>query len=118
MGSNLSRKETIREYKERKTPRGVFAMRCTATGHTWVDSSLNLDASKNRLWFTLRHGSHHNHPLQAEWNTHGMDAFQYDILETLKDDVSPLALKDLLKDRKIHWVDQCEARDLAKHERG
>lgn len=82
MGSNIRRKEAIREFKERKTPRGVFALRCTVTGHVWVDSSRNLDASKNSLWFVLGHGSHHNHPLQTEWNTHGMQAFQYEILET------------------------------------
>ena len=93
-------------------------MRCTTTGHVWVDSSLNLDASKNRLWFTLRHGKHHNHPLQAEWDSLGMDAFQYEILETLDDDVSPIALTDLLKEKKLHWTEQSGARDLAKHERG
>jgi hypothetical protein len=54
-----------------------------ATGQVWVDSSPNLDAARNGAWFFLRHRYHHNKALQAEWNTHGEEAFQYEILEQL-----------------------------------
>src|SRR5712692_10597157 len=104
MESRAERKEAIKEYKTRKPARGVFAVRCTATGQIWVDATPNLDAAQNSLWFCLRQGLHHSKALQAEWNTHGKDAFQYEILETLDDDVSPIALNDLLKEKKRHWV--------------
>src|SRR6266852_6304555 len=103
MGSNLARKEAIKEYKARKPKRGVFAVRCT-TGQVWVGSTPNLDAAQNSLWFCLRQGLHHSKALQAEWNTHDKDAFQYESLEKLDDDVSPIALNDLLKEKKRHWV--------------
>lgn len=100
----MTRKEAINEYKARKIPRGAFAVRCTVTGQVWVGTSPNLDASKNGLWFGLRHASHRDQELQTAWNTHGEAAFQYEILELLKDDVSPLALRDLLKEKKLHWT--------------
>ena len=58
MESKAARKEAIQKFKERKTALGVFAVRCTATGRVWVDSSRNLDAAKNGTWFGLRNGSH------------------------------------------------------------
>jgi hypothetical protein len=47
--------------------------------------------------------------LQAEWNAHGEAAFEYRILETLKDDPHPLALADLLKEKKKLWIAQLRA---------
>ena len=44
-----SRKAAIQAYKERKTPRGVFAMRCRVTGNVWVDSAMDLEAALTRL---------------------------------------------------------------------
>jgi hypothetical protein len=112
MSANMARKEVIKEYKNRKVPRGVFAVRCTATGQVWVDSSPNLDAARNGLWFFLRHGNHHNKALQAEWNTHGDEAFQYEILEKLDDDLAPIGVSDLLKEKKRHWTAQLGAQTL------
>jgi hypothetical protein len=109
----MNRKEAIQAYKERKIPRGAFAVRCTASGRVWVGSSPNLDAARNGMWFSLRAGSPFNHKsLQAEWNEHGESAFEFEILETLKDDVSPLALSDLLKEKKRDWATQLNAQAL------
>jgi hypothetical protein len=41
--------------------------------------------------------------MQAVWNTHGEEAFAYEVLQTLDDDVAPLLLKDLLEERRKHW---------------
>jgi hypothetical protein len=42
--------------------------------------------------------------MQDAWNAHGEEAFAYEVLETLKDDVASLLLRDLLKERRKHWV--------------
>lgn len=112
MTSKLGKKEAIKEYKARKIPRGIFVVRCTATGKTWVGSSPNLDAARNGLWFMLDMGNHPNKSLQAEWTAAGSQTFTFDILEKLDDDVSPLALNDLLKEKKGHWVEQLNAQPL------
>jgi hypothetical protein len=105
----MDRKEAIRQYKELKIPQGIFAVRCRPTGAAWVDASRNLTASKNRTWAELRMGGHRDKPLQAEWNAHGEAAFDFEILETLEEDVSAILLPDLLKGRKAHWVAQLQA---------
>ncbi|MGH9614096.1 MAG: GIY-YIG nuclease family protein [Bryobacteraceae bacterium] len=112
MKSNMRRKEAVNEFKMRKTPRGVFAVRCTATGLAWVNSSMNLDAARNGIWFFLRNGYHQNKELQAEWDAHGATAFQFEVLEKLDEDVSSLALSDLLKEKKRYWTAQLGGRTL------
>ena len=109
MQLNVDRRRAIREFKERKPLRGTFAVRCMASNRIWVGSSYNLDATKNGLWFSLRIGSHPVKSLQNEWNTHGEPAFDYEILEKLEDDLHPLAVADILKEKKSHWVAQMAA---------
>jgi hypothetical protein len=90
-------------YKAKKTPRGVYAIRCKATGEAWVGSSTHLDSQANSIWFELRSGLHRNRAIQAVWNAHGETVFSYEVLEILDDDVPPLLLKDLLEERRKHW---------------
>jgi hypothetical protein len=109
-----SRKAAIQAYKERRTPRGIFAVRCGATGNVWVDSAMDLQAAKNRTLAGLRLGDAFMEKTIAEdYRAHGPDAFTFEILETLSDDVPPVALRDLLKERKLHWVAQLAARKLS-----
>ncbi len=107
-----NRKQAIRAFKERKVARGIFAVRCTASGEVWVGSSPNLEAWRNSLWFSLRGGAYPAPALQREWNAHGETAFRFEILETLDDDVSPIALSDVLKKKKLGWIGQLGARAL------
>ncbi len=112
MLSTADRKKAAREYKERKPNMGVFAVRCTATAATWVGSTRNLDAARNSFWFGLRLGNHKDKSLQAEWNAHGERSFEYEILEKFDEDATPLAIPDLLKDRKSHWAAALGARPV------
>lgn len=106
MTSKIDRKEAAREFKERKPTPGVYELRCLITGAAWVDSSTNLDAIRNNQFFQLRNSLHRNKPLQAEWNTHGETAFEFNILETLPDDTPELNLRDLLAQRKQSWTER------------
>src|SRR5579863_6856549 len=105
-----AKKAAIRAYKEQKTPRGIFAMRCQATGGVWVDSAMDLKAAENRTWSSLRFGGAHvEKSILAEFQAHGQDAFTYEVLEKFDDDVEPIALRDLLKERKLHWLAKLSA---------
>jgi hypothetical protein len=112
MQSTLDKKKVIREFKERKPLRGTFAVRCTANNRVWVGSSNNLDATKNGLWFSLRIGSYPVKSLQSEWNAHGESEFKFEILEVLEEDMHPLTVADLLKEKKSQWVTRLEASPL------
>ena len=100
----IDKKELRRAAKERVTAKGIWAARCKSTGDAWVANSRDLTASETGLWFMLRNGMHHNKSLQAAWNLHGADAFQFEILETLDDDLPPMLLNDALRDRQKHWI--------------
>jgi hypothetical protein len=67
----IARKDAARKFKARKPPCGVYAVRSTTTGQVWVGSFANLEAMRNRLWFSLRQGLHRDRKLQEEWNAHG-----------------------------------------------
>ncbi len=112
MQSKEARKEAVRKFKERKPLLGTYSIRCTATGRVWVGASRNLEATRNGAWFCLRNEKHMEPSLQEEWNTYGEPAFQYEILEQLEDDLHPLEVANLLKEKKSQWAAQLGARPL------
>jgi hypothetical protein len=103
------RKAAITAYKERKQARGVFALRCAASGEVWVGYAPNLDSIQNRFWFTLRLGGHPNSSLQNAWAAHGEPSFAFEVLERLDDDEQPHFLNDFLKERAVHWQSRLNA---------
>ena len=65
-------------------------------------SDPNLDTIQNRIWFSLRMGSHTNRDLQSAWAAHGADAFSFEPLEQLEDEELPYVRDTLLKERALH----------------
>ena len=99
-----SRRQVVRDYKDRKVPLGIFAVRCAVTGEVWVGASRNLDQQRNSIWFALRQGGHPNPALRAAWAAHGEAAFTFEVLEAAPDeDMSMLARDSFLKVRHLHW---------------
>jgi hypothetical protein len=109
MGLTPEQKEAVKAYKARKPQRGIYAVRCTATGRVWVGSTPNLGAARNRLWFSLNGEMHTDAAMQTDWAAHGEQAFEFETLEKLKDDVAPLGVADLLKEKKEHWLERLGA---------
>jgi hypothetical protein len=97
------KKAAIAAYKKREHAAGIFAVRCTVSGQAWVGQTLNLDTIQNRIWFSLRMGSHSSRALQSVWTAHGADAFTFDVLEQLKDEELPYVRDAQLKERAVHW---------------
>jgi len=110
--SKAARRQIADDFKDRKVPRGIFAIRCAATGESWVGSSPNLDAAKNSLWFQLRGGLSRHQSLQQAWKLHGEDAFVLEILERFDDETPQLLLNDLLTARKKAWASSMKAAAL------
>jgi hypothetical protein len=97
------RKAAIAAYKERKAVAGIFVIRCKASPQTWVGQTPNLDKIQNRIWFTLRQGSHTCRTLQAAWSTHGPDSLTFEECERLDDEETAYIRDALLKERTLHW---------------
>jgi hypothetical protein len=108
-----SRRDAIRDYKERKVTRGVFAVRCAPTGQVWVAVSRNFDAQQNSLWSGLKHGGYINRDVQAAWNAHGEAGLAYEVLEVFDDEaMSPIGRADLAKARLAYWLGELGAKKL------
>ncbi|MGY4475138.1 GIY-YIG nuclease family protein [Bradyrhizobium sp. USDA 3364] len=103
------RKLAIADYKKRASIAGVFAIRCRTTGEVWVGQALDLDKIQNRIWFTLRMGSHRNAGLQRAWAAHGADNLSLETLERIEDEELAYVRDTLLKERAAHWRAQLNA---------
>ncbi|OEO31052.1 hypothetical protein VW23_018360 [Devosia insulae DS-56] len=105
------KKAALLAYKERKQQMGIYAVVCVPSGQTWVGQTRNLDKLQNRIWFALRLGSERPASLQDAWNTHGQDAFRYDVVAQLADAETAYpeaALKELL----ATWRDRLGAMSM------
>ena len=78
------RKQLKKEYLESKRPMGVYRVLNTENGKCLVGSSANLPAILKRIEFELKMGNHRNGALQSDWESYGVDAFAFEVLETLE----------------------------------
>ncbi len=104
-----SRKEIIRQYKERQKSAGIFQVKNTVTGKVLLGSSLNLEGPLNGHKFMLNIGSHRNKELQNDWNKYGKDNFIFEILETVKVKKDPnFDIKDELTLLEEIWLERLQ----------
>lgn len=106
------RKAAIAAYKERKPKAAVYAVRCAAAGALWVGPTLNPDTVQNKIWFTLRLGTHPNRALQQAWTAHGADTFSIETLELFEPDFDRYLRDNQLKDRAAHWRRKLDAKPI------
>jgi hypothetical protein len=107
------RKALVRDYKDRKVEPGIYAVRCVATGETWVGGTRELATRQNGIWFSLRQGSHREAALQAAWKAHGEAAFVFETLEVIDDEgMGDLGRASALTERRAVWRETLGARGL------
>ena len=99
-------------YKQTPRKAGIYAIRCPGLNAAWIGTSKDLEKAQNRHWFTLKMGTHHIPALQTAWKNEGETAFEYEILETLDDDLSPLARENALKEKLAAWQTKLNAQIL------
>lgn len=84
-----ARRELTRQYKQAFPAMGIYALRCNAAGLLRVGSSRHLDGIFNRLRFELMRGAHRDRALQSAWNTHGAEAFRFEVVDRMKERDDP-----------------------------
>src|SRR5262249_11160876 len=89
-GHSMDRKRALtRLYKETAPQRGVYVIRNTASGRTFIGGSMNLPGAINRARFELGLGQHRNAELQRDWLALGADSFAFEVVDTLKQREDP-----------------------------
>lgn len=103
----MNRKQELKQmYKEVKTEAGVYQIKNTKNGKVLIDSTPNVKTMNGKK-FMLQHGSHPNHSLQKEWNEYGAEAFEFEVLEILKEKEEPyFDAADALEKLETKWLEQ------------
>ena len=84
--SKESRKGLISQYKARKIVGGVYAIKNIHTGKIFLDSTMDMRASKNRFDFSQKTGNCTYKNIEEDWKISGPSAFEFEALEELERD--------------------------------
>ena len=79
-----SRRELTRQYKDTPRTMGVGVVRNTSSGKVLVVCGPDVRSLLNRHLAQLRLGAHRNRALQGDWHSLGEQAFQFEVVDTLK----------------------------------
>lgn len=83
-------------YKNKKS--GVYAIYNILTGKIYIGSAINLHRRLVDHIYFLNLDKHHSILLQRSWNKYGSQAFEFYVLEYVKN-------KDCLVDEEQYWMD-------------
>jgi group I intron endonuclease len=109
MEKGMDRSEAKRDYKQAKRPMGVYRIRNTRNGKSYVGFSTDLKARMNRQKAELKFGSHRNAELLREWKSFGESSFEFEILDELAhDDNSKADPAEELRILAEMWVRKLE----------
>lgn len=105
-----TKKELKQQYKEMKTPMGVFMVRNNENGKAYIGVSKDTTNIINRFRFQLKLGSHMVREMQKDWKEYGESSFSFEVLENLRyDDKDPH--KDYTEDLeilKMIWLEKLD----------
>ena len=82
----MDRSEAKRDYKRAKRPMGVYRIRNTRNGKSYIGFSTDLQARINRQKAELKFGSHRNAELLGEYKSFGESYFEFEVLDELEHD--------------------------------
>lgn len=108
-GEEMDRKkELAMQYKEMKKDSGVYQIRNTRNNKVLVVATPDLKTMNGKR-FQLQMGSHMNKQLQQDWNEYGEDAFEFEVLEVLKEKKEGYFDKQVeLKKLEGKWLDELQ----------
>ena len=109
-----TKKELQAQYKERRIIGGVYVIKNTHNNKLLLETSTDLQGSKNRFEFAKKTGSCIHMKLQTDWTEQGSSEFIYEVLEELEkgEEQSSAEFKadiDLLKEM---WLEKLSNRKL------
>lgn len=77
------KKDLCAAYKERSRETGVVFVACSETGDMFLADAIDAPAAFNRMCCQLSSGLYPDKRLQALWDQHGEDAFEFGVLQRL-----------------------------------
>jgi hypothetical protein len=113
-GSGKSRKELVREYRERTQIGGVYGIRNKSTGKTLLQTALDIDKAPNQFEFSKITGSCVHPYLADDWVKYGAGGFELEILETLekKETQTPEEFREDIRALESLWREKIGEKTL------
>lgn len=103
------RTEIKRDYKQNTPDMGVYQLRNKGNGKIYVDSSTNLEGTRNSRLFQLRMGKIvFNRELQKDLNEFGADNFEFSILAVLVKPESGTDIEQSLAKLELKWLEKLQ----------
>lgn len=99
------KKQLQAAYKMAPTYYGVIQIKNLTNNKIYIDTVANLHNRWNFYQLNLNKNFYRNNPLQTDWNTQGIDAFEYTVLWK-KDAADVQNMRQTLKDLKLKWFHQ------------
>ncbi|WP_309118383.1 GIY-YIG nuclease family protein [Paenibacillus sp.] len=103
------KKALAAEYVLSERPAGAFRLVHVESGKSFVGTTPDVNAMKNRILFQLKMGSNWIKALQNDWNEYGEDAFRYEVLELFKPPEDGMYnLKKELERMELEWLERLQ----------
>ncbi len=97
------------EYVMASRPAGVYRVVHEESGKSFVGTTPDLNAMRNRLDFEMNMGSSMKKALLQDWRKFGADSFRYEVLETFKPpENGQYNLMKELKRMEADWLERLQ----------
>lgn len=108
----MERKKELKQlYKETAVKAGIYQIENQENGKKFIGSTKNLK-TLNGVKFMLENDTHLNKELQSDWKLFGKEAFEFKVLEELKEQTDPMANpKKELERLEEKWLNELEPYD-------
>jgi len=109
MPKDSKRADLKRLYKQSAPDMGIYQIKNRVNGKIYIDSSTNLDGTRNSRLFQLKMGKIvFSRELQKELNEFGADSFEFSVLDVLDKPEPGDNVKRLLAALELHWLDKLQ----------
>lgn len=109
MGKESKRAEIKRVYKQNRPEMGIYQLRNRANGKIFVESSPNLEGTRNSRLFQLRMGTVvFNRELQEDVRRDGADSFEFSVLEVLEKPAAGDDPERQLAALELQWLEKLQ----------
>jgi len=106
---DAKRAEIKRVYKQNRPDMGIYQLRNKVNGKVFVESSQNLEGTRNSRLFQLRMGKIvFNRDLQEDLNRYGADSFEFSVLEVLARPEAGENAEQLLAALELYWLEKLQ----------
>lgn len=109
MPKKNKRTDIKRIYKQNAPDMGIYQIKNKANGRLYIDSSTNLEGTRNSRMFQLKMGKIvFNRELQKDLTEFGADSFEYSVLDVLDRPEPDDNVERLLMALELHWLEKLQ----------